>query len=324
MIAVLQNDIIKIPFPVFQGLTVIIILALLYYLSKMPARVYPATVTKEDKIVCPKNLFTGLCFLIVLSNFLTLFGSAIAESITHGVSFLYLSFAVSGIVIFILWKKLDISPIRSASVAVGISALGFLMATASLYLPVLAIPACLLLGSGLLVCYMGNFYALVMFLRYPARWIVSVILVISMIELLIHSSLLDALRYNLILLYVVYLVIAVTMVITYIIIEPYLLYAFRGKSLISDERAAELIAEGKASAKTASIVVEENECHPDDELTDREKQIAQELMSGLNYNEIANKLFISYHTVNAHVRAIYRKKDVHNVAELIRKIGRLG
>jgi amino acid permease len=90
---------------------------------------------------------------------------------------------------------------------------------------------------------MGNFYVLVMFLRYPARWIVSVILVISMIELLIHSSLLDALRYNMILLYVVYLVIAVTMVITYIIIEPYLLYAFRGKSLISDERAAELIAE---------------------------------------------------------------------------------
>jgi DNA-binding CsgD family transcriptional regulator len=97
---------------------------------------------------------------------------------------------------------------------------------------------------------------------------------------------------------------------------------------MSNEEGAK--SKGQRTDRLESVLVVQEEtvrpggrCHPDDELSDSEKQIAQELMSGLNYNEIANKLFISYHTVNAHIRAIYRKKDVHNVAELIRKIGKL-
>ena len=55
----------------------------------------------------------------------------------------------------------------------------------------------------------------------------------------------------------------------------------------------------------------------DGQLTNREHDILELVAQRLQAKEIAEKLFISTHTVNAHLKNIYRKLDVHNRREAI-------
>ena len=51
-------------------------------------------------------------------------------------------------------------------------------------------------------------------------------------------------------------------------------------------------------------------------LTQRERQVARKLVEGFSYASIAAELGVSYHTVNTHVKAIYRKAAVESRARL--------
>lgn len=52
-------------------------------------------------------------------------------------------------------------------------------------------------------------------------------------------------------------------------------------------------------------------------ITDREGEIVSLLAKGQSYNQIAEALFISYKTVDNHVRNIYQKTAVRNRVKLI-------
>lgn len=52
-------------------------------------------------------------------------------------------------------------------------------------------------------------------------------------------------------------------------------------------------------------------------LTKKEMEILHDLKDGFAYKEIAAKHFISIHTVNTHIRAIYEKLHVHSKTEAI-------
>jgi DNA-binding NarL/FixJ family response regulator len=54
-------------------------------------------------------------------------------------------------------------------------------------------------------------------------------------------------------------------------------------------------------------------------LSDREKEILQHLVNGLSYKMIAERLEISYNTVNSHIKKIYDKLQVHSVSEAVSK-----
>ncbi len=54
-------------------------------------------------------------------------------------------------------------------------------------------------------------------------------------------------------------------------------------------------------------------------LSDREKEILSDLVRGLSYKMVADERNISVYTVNAHVRKIYEKLQVHSVAEAVSK-----
>ncbi len=56
------------------------------------------------------------------------------------------------------------------------------------------------------------------------------------------------------------------------------------------------------------------------ELTKREKEILGHIVSGLTEKDIADKLFVSYYTVNTHIKNIYAKLHVHNRSGLIAKV----
>lgn len=63
---------------------------------------------------------------------------------------------------------------------------------------------------------------------------------------------------------------------------------------------------------------------PDIDLTDRERETLALLAKGLIKKEIADKLGVSYHTVDTHVRNIYGKLQVHNLSGAVAKAMQLG
>jgi len=58
-----------------------------------------------------------------------------------------------------------------------------------------------------------------------------------------------------------------------------------------------------------------------DSLTAREREILEHLSQGLSYEQIALNLFISRGTVRKHIENIYRKLQVNNKVDAIRKLG---
>ena len=54
-------------------------------------------------------------------------------------------------------------------------------------------------------------------------------------------------------------------------------------------------------------------------LSEREKEILQFLVDGMSYKMIAERLEISYNTVNSHIKKIYDKLQVHSVSEAVSK-----
>jgi DNA-binding NarL/FixJ family response regulator len=60
------------------------------------------------------------------------------------------------------------------------------------------------------------------------------------------------------------------------------------------------------------------------DLTERERETLALLAKGLIKKEIADKLGVSYHTVDTHVRNIYGKLQVHNLSGAVAKSMKLG
>ena len=54
-------------------------------------------------------------------------------------------------------------------------------------------------------------------------------------------------------------------------------------------------------------------------LSEREKEILSMLVDGLSKKQIAEKIYLSYHTVDSHLRNIYAKLEVHSRSSAISK-----
>jgi len=64
--------------------------------------------------------------------------------------------------------------------------------------------------------------------------------------------------------------------------------------------------------------------NPDAEITGREAEVLQLLANGDTRISIADKMEVSRHTIDSHVRNIYRKLQVHNVSGAIKKATEMG
>ena len=99
LIAILQNDVMPIPFAVFRGFTIVALAMLLLFFCKMPKSIWPEYAKKSDGLVKPKAFMVQLFALVGFTSVITLFGSAVAYSVEHGISVYYLSSAVCGIIL---------------------------------------------------------------------------------------------------------------------------------------------------------------------------------------------------------------------------------
>jgi len=60
------------------------------------------------------------------------------------------------------------------------------------------------------------------------------------------------------------------------------------------------------------------------QLTEREREVLGCLVRGLGYKAVAHALGISIDTVRTHIRGVYRKLQVHSVAEAVSRALRSG
>ena len=338
IIAILQNDIFSMPFSVFRIFAIVALACMLIFFFKLPVTVWPKYVRKEDNLIAPKSFIAGIFLLIALSCFATLFGNTVAESIRHGVSFLYLSSAICGVIVYLLWKRFNITPLHCGKGLASLTALGFITAITAQFVPLLSLVSCILIGAGMACCWLVPFYALLIFKRYPSRYVVPSIIGIAFITVLIHASILEVFRSNLTLLYIVYLAIAVIMVIIYLILEPYLLYSFRGRTLqdiigVVAEEPDESRPDPELTPIEKTVI--EKPAPPLDKslheqrmtfllkhaltpLTQREYELTDCIMRGLRRSEIVQQMNIKPSTINDYRKTIYNKFDIHSRQELFK------
>ena len=81
-------------------------------------------------------------------------------------------------------------------------------------------------------------------------------------------------------------------------------------ALISPEIASMLFSKISQQPQEKKINAEEI-------LTKRELDVMDYLLKGLSYKEIAEKLYISYTTVNDHIKKIYHKLGINSKGELL-------
>jgi DNA-binding CsgD family transcriptional regulator len=338
--ALLQNDFIKTPFWVFRIFAVAACIMQLYFYCKLPGNVWPVYVKKGDGLVCPKSFFGGMYLLEFLTALMTVFGLAIAETITHGIFTIMLSGSVFGLAVYLLWKRFNIAPMRCSLVLLGLAALGFLLAIASLYFPVLSLFACVLLGAGMTAFVLQPMYGVIMAKRYPSRFIASGFIGICFIAILIHTGLLEILRSNPTVMYSVYLIIAGALAVVFYMLMPYLLYNFRSRTLQdiigvvaeeTDDGAAEPVKRAALLVTTETVKAAAPEVVPPHErrmnilmsnaitsLTSREYQLTDCIMRGLRRSEIAKEMDVLPETISTYTKRIYDKFGIHGRSDLFR------
>ena len=336
LIAVVQNDLFPVSFPVFRLLTLIMLVMLLVFFFRLPTgrESCPRYVKKGDGLRAPRLLVVGIFAYSFVADIMMLGGPAAVAEVPNGVFFAYLANAVGAVIMFVLYRRSKVYPLHAASVFMALSVAGFLLLFLSSYLPALAYPACVLVGFGFLPCQFMPLYGMTLMKSYPSRYIAPGIIGMALLTVLVHSALVEAFRSAPELLHIAYLVVTVVCIVVYLQLAPYLDHVFRrkidapasvqapsGEPVAAPAGAgeAETLPAGEEAAPTQEDI-EIIEASPETEapgdplagLTAREREVLELIGGGYSNRDIADILIISEHTVNDYTKKIYRKLNVHS------------
>lgn len=103
-----------------------------------------------------------------------------------------------------------------------------------------------------------------------------------------------------------------------------ILQLINGGSPISPNIARHLLTRFKTSVTEAAPANNSLNDEEKPSLTPRELDVLKLISKGFRYEEIADLLKISYHTVTSHIKQIYRKLSVHSRGEAVFEATRLG
>lgn len=323
LIAILQNDLLPVPYAVFRGFTAAALALLLFFFFRLPKTSWPEYAARDGGLVKPKRFFAGVYFLIGVTCMLTLFGNTVSEGVPHGVTVFSVSTALCGGAVFLLWKLPRLSPLRCGKFLIALGALGFLLAVAGPLHPALRYASCALLGCGNLACCLSSFYGIALMGRYPSRWITPTIILLAVATVLLHTVLLNAFRGDLSVLYLLYALLAVTAAIAYLLIEPHLLWTMQRPREAAGDVApipAEAAAGDAVRPSSRSFTVAELDAllspHASGALAGQELRVAELILCGFTSREIAQAMRITQNTVKGYRKNLYAKLNVHSLREL--------
>lgn len=107
-------------------------------------------------------------------------------------------------------------------------------------------------------------------------------------------------------------------------ISPQAAQAAGASGFISKDWSAEEVAGAVRMVAKGMTVFARREDAPASPLTDREREVVELMASGATNREIADRLFLSPHTVKEYASSVYRKLGARNRAEAVKRAERLG
>ncbi len=312
LIAVVQNEVISVPFSVFRYAMVVALILLFIFFLRMPAgkENLPRFVKKSDGITPPKKLIRGIYLLVFVIALMGVAGPAIAGKVRHGVSLMYLVVALSSFAMYFLHERSGIHPLRMMPVLVGLGGLGFLMMIATQYIPALSYVACALIGFGMTACMLGPLCGVPIARTYPSGFIAPSIIALALSSVLVHAVIAEVFLGSPMVLYVFYAVIMAVLVFIYTQIEPFVLFSLRSR----DSEGT-----GKTDLQKEETTAEEPKPQLPDPLsvlTPREREVAELICMGYTNKDIAGIMCITENTVKDHTKKIYPKMGVRSRFEL--------
>ncbi len=317
-IAILQNDFIRFDFTVFMFCSIVIILALLFFLFKLPSKIEVTFAKKSSDYKRPIIPFIGIFILLIFPTILLLMATSIAETVKHGVSIMYLSASILAILLNIIKVKLRTDSIKTFGIFFMLTPLGFVftvLSTLSNQFSTLGILACVFFGFSIVLAGMWLFFSASAFEIYPSRFIASIGTGIGLVLALVHSVILESFRDNLSILYYVYLGISIFLMILFYLLEPYFVYGW--KKTIEDKKISQ-------SKKESAIYTEEKkeeskiELLGMERLSIQEQNLAKLILQGYSETEIAKEMNITLNTQKSYRKNLYTKLNIHSRRELFK------
>ena len=318
LIALVQNEILSIPFSVFRYAMVAALVLLFIFFLRMPTgkEPLPQFVKKSDGLIAPKKMMWGAYLLAFIGAVMGVAGPAIVGKVQHGVSIMYLVVALSSFTMYFLYNKANMHPFRMVPLFVGLGGLGFLVMLVSAYIPALSYVACILIGFGMTVCMLAPLYGVPIVKAYPSRYVASAIIGLAITAVLFHAVIAEMFLGAPVALYIFYAVVMAALVFIFTQVEPFLMFALRRRSTDHNDTLDRNSADPALPAE-----VQEAE-DPLNVLTPKEREVAELICLGYTNGDIAKLLFISEHTVKDHTKKIYPKMGVHSRFELATLVSR--
>ncbi len=321
-IAVVQNDFLPLNFPVFRIVTVLAIIFLLLFYFRLPTEkdAFPYYVKKTDTLTPPKKLMIGTFIFFFIGSLMAVSGPSVVGEVPHGVFVTYTVDAIISLLIYFLYKKFRLHPLRITSVCIGLGSVGFLLMFVTSYMPILTYVACGLIGIGMIPCQMIPLYCLLLMKSYPSRFFAPLTIGLALAAVLVQSSMVEWFRDTPTMLYLTYAVIMVILTILFLQIEPYFVYKQHRDSSEKQRNLSNDISPQTADAVSSLTESEPHEDSVLSTLSKRETEVVDLITDGYSNAEIAKTLYISVHTVNDYTKKIYRKFNVHSRLELAARV----
>ncbi len=308
LIAGLHNEFFPLDYTAFTILAALAQAMLLIFFFVLPTDVWPRPAARADGLQPPRRFAASIFVLIFLSCLVSLFGLSIADGVKHGISVYYLSCAAGVGLVYLLWAKKHVAPLQTAIALLAVSSFGFLLALISLQLPGFRLPACAVLGGGSVVCSLSSLFGVSLARRYPSRLVAPGITAVALLTVLLQSGLLELLRDDTGLLYIVCTSLALLSLIIFLLVKPSLLYSFEREQI--DRWPSESpvpVPEPEPAAPDPS---------PFDILSGQELRLADFILQGYAAGEICRMMNITEGTMKGYRKTLYSKLDIHSRREL--------
>ena len=314
-IALLQNDFVQFNFSIFMGCSIILVVGLLIFHLKLPAKInvpYASKLSGHRKPLIP---YIGIFLMVLFPTMLLLMATSVAETVPHGVSTMFLSAAVLAVVLQVTKVKLKILSGKDYSGFLMLTPIGFVCAIMADYVPTFGLVACVLFGFSVVLSNLYLFFLATGFSLYPSRFIGAQGTALGLGLALLHSMVLEVFRNSIPLLYGIYLFISVILIIVFHFLEPHFMYIWRQEREVGGEKS-----ELNPNADTQEQQKPEMEPMFYKVLSQQEGNLARLILEGYSEGQIAKEMNISLNTQKSYRKNLYSKLDIHSKRELFKLV----